>query len=197
MAQQRDGEPQRPDSPARAGTTPPPPRPGLSYAAPAPILVTPPAPRSVRLAQSFWLLSFVAGLAVLVGSFLARESNLARLRTVVDQMAPGGDAAAVTASSAIVFWGSLAALLLATLLEAAALAAVTARHGWTRWLMAALLAGHAAVMAVAAAFLVPEGDAGSYVVLLWGAELLLAFVGLVALFVPSAGRWLKSRRALR
>jgi hypothetical protein len=197
MAQQRDGEPQRPDSPARAATTPPPPRPGLSYAAPAPILVTPPAPRSVRLAQSFWLLSFVAGLAVLVGSFLARESNLARLRTVVDQMAPGGDAAAVTASSAIVFWGSLAALLLATLLEAAALAAVTARHGWTRWLMAALLAGHAAVMAVAAAFLVPEGDAGSYVVLLWGAELLLAFVGLVALFMPSAGRWLKSRRALR
>jgi hypothetical protein len=52
-------------------------------------------------------------------------------------------------------------------------------------------------MAVAAAFLVPEGDAGSYVVLLWGAELLLAFVGLVALFMPSAGTWLKSRRALR
>lgn len=197
MAQQRDGERQLPDSPARAGTTPlpPPPRPGLSYAAPAPILVTPPAPRSVRFAQTFWLLSFVAGLAVLVGSFLARDSNLERLRTVVDQMAPGGDAQAVTASSAIVFWGSLAALLLATLLEAAALAAVSARHGWTRWLLAALLAGHVAVMAVAAAFLVPEGDAGSYVVMLWGAELLLGFVGLVAFFMPSAGRWMKSRRA--
>ncbi|WP_426227647.1 hypothetical protein [Pseudarthrobacter sp. DSP2-3-2b1] len=146
------------------------------------------------MARTSWLLSFVAGLAVLVGTFFARDSNLERLRAVVEEMAPGGDADAVTTSSAIVFWGSLSALLLVILLEAAAIAAVSARHGWGRWLLIPLLAGHAVAMVVAAAFLVPEGDAGSYVVLLWGAQLLLAFVGLVALFMPSAGRWLKFRQ---
>jgi hypothetical protein len=146
------------------------------------------------VARTSWLLSFVAGSAVLLGSFFARDSNLERLRAVVEEMAPGGDADAVSTSSAIVFWGSLSGLLLVVLLEAAAIAAVSARHGWARWLMIPLLAGHVVVMAVAYAFLVPEGDAGSYVVLLWGAQLLLAFVGLVALFMRSAGRWLKTRR---
>ncbi|RAX44514.1 hypothetical protein DQ354_15160 [Arthrobacter sp. AQ5-06] len=154
--------------------------------------MTPPTPRSVRLARTFWLFSFVAGLAVLIGSFLTRDSHLERLRTVVDQMAPGGEADAVTTSTAIVFWGSLGALLFMILLGAAALAIFSARHGWARWLMIPLLAGQVMVMVVAAAFLVPEGDAGSYVVLLWGAQLLLAFLGLVAVFVPSAGRWLKA-----
>ena len=191
MAQHPDGEAHIPATPARTGAPPPPPRPGLSYAAPAPILVTPPAPRSVGVARTSWLLSFVAGLAVLIGTFFARDSNLERLRAVVEEMAPGGDADAVTTSSAIVFWGSLGALLLVILLEAAAVAAVSARHGWGRWLLIPLLAGHVVATVIAAAFLVPEGDAGSYVVLLWGAQLLLAFVGLVALFMPSAGRWLK------
>lgn len=194
MAQHPDGEAHIPATPARTGAPPPPPRPGLSYAAPAPILVTPPAPRSVGVARTSCLLSFVAGLAVLVGTFFARDSNLERLRAVVGEMAPGGDADAVTTSSAIVFWGSLGALLLVILLEAAAVAAVSARHGWGRWLLIPLLAGHVVATVIAAAFLVPEGDAGSYVVLLWGAQLLLAFVGLVALFMPAAGRWLKFRQ---
>ncbi|MET3176461.1 UNVERIFIED_ORG: hypothetical protein ABIB52_004336 [Arthrobacter sp. UYCu721] len=194
MAQHPDGDPQLPAAAGAASPPPPPPRPGLSYAAPAPILVTPPTPRSVRLARTFWLFSFVAGLAVLIGSFLTRDSHLERLRTVVDQMAPGGEADAVTTSTAIVFWGSLGALLFMILLGAAALAIFSARHGWARWLMIPLLASQVMVMVVAAAFLVPEGDAGSYVVRLWGAQLLLAFLGLVAVFVPSAGRWLKAGR---
>lgn len=193
MAEHPDAEQQQPAAGA-AGPPPPPPRPGLSYAGPAPILITPPAPRSVRLGRSFWLFSFVAGGAVLVGSFVTRDSHLVRLRAVVDKMAPGGGAEAVTTSAAIVFWGSLGALLLVILLEAAALAIFSARQGWSRWLMIPLLAGHVMVMVVAAAFLVPNGAAGSYVVKLWGAELLLAFLGLVAVFMPSAGRWLKAGR---
>jgi hypothetical protein len=192
MAQIPGGEPQQQASATPAGPPPPPPRPGYSYAPPAPILVTPPTPRSIRLARTVWLLSFVAGLAVLIGSFLTRDSHLERLRTVVDQMAPGGDAEALTTSTAIVFWGSLGAMLLVILLEAAALAAVSARKGWARWLMFPLLAGHIVVMVVAAAFLVPEGDAGNYVLLLWGAQILLAVIGLAALFMPSAGKWFKS-----
>ena len=195
MAQHPDGESQQPVAPAGAALPPPPPpRPGLSYAAPAPIVVIPPTPRSVRVAWTLWLLSFVAGLAVLIGSFLTRDSHLERLRTVVEEMAPGGDANAVTTSAAVVFWASLGALLLVILLEAAALALFSARRGWSRWLMIPLLAGQAMVIVVAAAFLVPEGDAGSYVVLLWGAQLGLAFLGLVAVFVPSAGRWHKAAR---
>lgn len=195
MAQHPDGESQLPVAPAEAVTPPPPPpRPGLSYSRPAPIEVIPPPPRSIRLARAFWLSSFAAGLAVIVGSFLTRDSHLERLRTVVDQMAPGGNADAVTTSTAIVFWGSLSVLLLLIVIQGSLLAAVSGRRGWARWLLVLVLAGQVAVMAVSAVFLVPEGDAGSYVVILWGAQLLLAFIGLLALLMPSAGRWFKSRR---
>jgi hypothetical protein len=195
MPQHPDGESQLPVAPAGASAAPPPPpRPGLSYSRPAPILVVPPAPGSIILARTFWLVSFVAGLAVIVGSFLTRDSHLERLRTVVDQMAPGGDANAVTTATGVVFWGSLSALVLMMVLQASLLAAVSARRGWARWLLILLLAGQAGVMAMAAAFLVPEGDAGSYVVLLWGAQLLLAFIGVLMLLLPSASRWFKSRK---
>lgn len=191
MAQHSERESELPAAAAPAGP-PAPPRPGLSYTAPAPILVDPPAPGSVQLARSFWLFSFVAGLAVLIGSFLARDSNLERLGTVVEKMAPGGDADAVTTSAGIVFWGSIGALLLVILLEAAVLAIVSARRGWARWLLIPLVAGHVLVMVVAAAFLVPEGDAGSYVAMLWGVQILTAAVGLVLLFLPPSNAWLRA-----
>jgi hypothetical protein len=94
----------------------------------------------------------------------------------------------------VVFWGSLGAVLLVILLEAALLGVVMGRRGWARWVLLLLLAGHTVVLLVAAAFLVPDGDAGSYVVLLWGLGLLLAVAGLVFFFVPSANAWLKSGR---
>lgn len=202
MAHETDGEDRLrtpagaaapPDGPPRAQPAPPS-RPGLSYSSPAPIVVVPPTPQSIRTAKTLWLFSFLAGLAVLVGSFLTRDSHLERLPTVVQEMAPGGDAEAVTTATAIVFWGSVGALLLVILLEAAMLGVVLGRQGWARWVLIPLLAGHVLVMLVTAAFLVPEGDGGSYVMMLWGLEILLAFIGLVLFFFPSANSWLKSRR---
>lgn len=204
MAYDPDGEERLRTTPT--GTAPPsgpdahpspPPRPGLSYAAPAPIAVVPPVPGTVRLARTLWLLSFAAGLAVLVGSFLSRDGHLERLRTVVDGMAPGGDADAVSTASGIVFWGSVGALLLVMLLEAALLGATLARHGWARWALVPLLAVHAVVTLLATAFLMPEGESANYVVVLWGAQLLLALVGLILLFLPATSAWLKSRRTVR
>lgn len=180
--------------PSPSGPPAPPPRPGVSWVAPAPILAVPEAPRSVRNARLLWIFSFVAGLAVLAGSFMTRDSHLERLKAVVEGMAQGGDAEAVTTATAVVFWGSLGAVLLVILLEAAMLGVVMGRRGWARWVLLLLLAGHAVVLLVAAAFLVPDGDAGSYVVLLWGLDLLLAVAGLVFFFMPSANAWLKSGR---
>jgi hypothetical protein len=180
--------------PSPSGPPAPPPRPGVSWSAPAPILSVPEAPRSVRNARLLWIFSFVAGLAVLAGSFMTRDSHLERLKAVVEGMAQGGDAEAVTTATAVVFWGSLGAVLLVILLEAAMLGVVMGRRGWARWVLLLLLAGHAVVLLVAAAFLVPDGDAGSYVVLLWGLDLLLAVAGLVFFFMPSANAWLKSGR---
>jgi hypothetical protein len=200
MAQEPDGEdelrttPQGPAvPPSPPGPHAPPPRPGLSWSAPAPIVAIPPAaPRSVGNARTLWLFSFVAGCAVLAGSFLTRESHLQRLKAVVDGMAPGGSADAVAGATAIVFWGSLIAVLLVVLLEATVLAMVLGGRDRARWVLLLLLAGHAVVLLVTSTFLVPDGDAGSYVVLLWGLDLLLAFVGLVFFFTPSANAWLKS-----
>ncbi|MDQ0767812.1 hypothetical protein QF031_000561 [Pseudarthrobacter defluvii] len=169
----------------------PPPRPGPSYSTPPPIPVVRPLPRPVRNARTLWLFSFAAGLAVLLGSFVARDSNLQRLHGVVADMAAGNDAASVSTAAEIVFWGSIGALLLVTLLEAAVLAAVLGRRSWARWTLVPLLASHVLLLFLASAFLVPAGAAGSYVVMLWGAGLLLAFAGLVLLFLPSVGAWLK------
>lgn len=179
-------------SPSPQGHPAPPPRPGLSWSAPAPIIPIPAVPPSVQNARALWLLSFVAGLAVLSGSFLTRESHLQRLRAVVDKMAPGGDAGAVTTAAGVVFWGSIGAILLVILLEAAMLGMMMGRQGWARWALLLLLAVHAVVLLVAAAFLVPDGDAGSYVVLLWGLDIVLAVVGLMFFFMPSATAWLRS-----
>ncbi|MGK3649049.1 hypothetical protein [Pseudarthrobacter enclensis] len=173
----------------------PPPRPGLSYAPAAPIAVVPPAPGTVRLSRTLWVLGFVAGLAVLVGSFLSRDGHLERLRGVVDRMSPGGDAEAISTAAGIVFWGSLAALLLVIGVEAVLLGAAMGRRGWARWVLVPLLAAHALVTLLAAAFLVPEGDSANYVLLLWGAQLLLSLAGLILLFLPASNAWLQSRRA--
>lgn len=169
----------------------PPPRPGLSYSAPPPIPVTPPPPWPVRTSRTLWILSFIAGLAVLLGSYVARDSNLQRLRGVVADMAAGSDAGSVGTAAEIVFWGSIAALLLVTLLEAAVLSMLMGRRIWARWTLFPLLATHVLLLLLASAFLVPGGAAGSYVVMLWAAGVALAFAGLVLLFLPSAGAWLK------
>ncbi|MFD2361547.1 MULTISPECIES: hypothetical protein [unclassified Arthrobacter] len=168
----------------------PPPRPGPSYSGPPPIPAVPAPPRAVRAARRLWLASFVAGLAVLAGSFLTRDSHLRRLHGVVEDMAPGSSAGAVGAAADTVFWGSIAGLLLFILLEAAVLALVMGRRRRARWALVPLLAGHALVLLVASSFLLPEGDAGGHVVLLWAGALVLACVGLVLLFLPSAGAWL-------
>ena len=187
MASQPGGEERR--------LSAPPPRPGLSYSTPPPIPVTAPVPRTVRTARTLWLFSFVAGLAVLLGSFVARDSNLQRLRGVVADMAAGSDTDSVGTAADIVFWGSVGALLLVTALEAAVRAAALGRRTWARWALTLLLAAHLPVLLLASAFLVPSGAAGSYVVMLWGAGLLLAFAGLALLFLPSAGAWLKRERS--
>jgi len=173
----------------------PPPRPGLSYSAPPPIPATPSLPRTVRTARTFWVLSFLAGLAVLAGSFVARDSNLQRLRAVVEDMAARNGMASAGTAADVVFWGSLGALLLVTLLEAAALAAVLARRAWGRWALLPLLASHLPVLLLASVFLVPGGAAGSYVVMLWVAGLALGFGGLVLLFLPPTGAWLRQGRS--
>ncbi|MFP5313359.1 MAG: hypothetical protein ACLGH7_13320, partial [Actinomycetes bacterium] len=138
-----------------------------------------------------WFFSIAAGLAVLLGSYAARDSNLQRLRGVVAGMAAGSDAGSVNTTANVVFWGSIGALLLLTLGEAVVLAALTGRRSWARWSLLGLLAIHAAVMVPAAAFLVPAGAPGSYVVMLWGAELFLAAAGQAVVFLPSAGAWLR------
>jgi len=138
--------------------------------------------------------SFAAGLAVVATSFVRRDAHLQRLRTVVDQMSPGGGPDTVAASAAVVFWGSLAAMLLVILLEAAVLWLVMGRHRWARWAMLPLLLGHAAAVWVAGAFLVPYGNSSNYVVLLWGAQLVLAFTGLTLLFRRSSRAWLRPAR---
>lgn len=180
-----------PDGDRRLRTTPPP-RPGMSYLAPAPIPGRPALPRLLKLARTLWLVSFVAGLGVVVTSFLAREGHVNRVRTLVDQMVPGGQPGAMSTTAAIVFTSSLGSMLLVVFLEAASLWMVLRRRVWLRRVMIVLLLGQIAAAFMMSTFLVPDANASKYVVLLWGVQLPLAFAGLVLLFVPSSQAWLRS-----
>ncbi|MFJ4209676.1 hypothetical protein ACIPY2_14580 [Paenarthrobacter sp. NPDC089675] len=175
-------------------STPAPPRPGVSFATPPPIaaVVRPPAP--ARLARAFWVVSFMAGLAVIMTDFLGRNAHFERLKGVVSGLVQDGDAKAIDGATAVVFLGSLGLLAVVTAMEAAFLAIVFKRRPWARWVLAPVVLLHAVVTVVIADFLIAPGADGILVIVLLAAQYILAAAGLLLLFLPSASAWLWSER---
>ncbi|MFE4197221.1 hypothetical protein ACFRJ9_15260 [Paenarthrobacter sp. NPDC056912] len=138
--------------------------------------------------------SFIAGIAVVATLFLGRDTHFERLKGVIGDMVPDGDAQAIEGATAVVFLGSLAMLALVVAMEAVLLAITFKRRIWARWALAPLVLLHAVVIVITADFVVAPGPDGFLTISLSAAQYILAAAGLILLFLPSTTAWLLSER---
>ena len=197
MAQQADGSRQSSATASPIGGPPrstPPSSSGVSLSPPPSLdgVVRPPGP--ALLSRWLWVASFVAGIAVVVTTFLARDSHLDRLKGVIANKLPDGDAQAIEGATAVVFLGSLAMLALVVAMEAVLLAVAFKRRSWARWLLAPVALLHAVVTVITADFVVAPGGEGVLSTVLLAVQYVLAAAGLILLFLPSTTAWLMSGR---
>lgn len=155
-------------------------------------MLRPPGP--ALLSRSLWVASFVAGIAVVVTSFLARDSHFARLKGVIAGMVPEGNAEAIDGATAVVFLGSLAMVALVVAMEAVLVAISFRRRSWARWVLAPVVLLHAVVTVITADFVIAPGSDGILAIVLLAAQYILAAAGLILLFLPSSTAWLLSER---
>jgi hypothetical protein len=141
-----------------------------------------------------WVASFAAGIAVVLTSFLSRDSHIDNLEGVIAGMVPDGDIQAIEGTTAVVFLGSLAMLALVVAMEAVLLAVAFKRRSWARWLLAPVILLHAVVTVVTSDCVVAPGSDGILSTVLLAAQYVLAAVALVLLFLPSTTAWLLSGR---
>lgn len=146
------------------------------------------------LSRSLWIASFLAGIAVVVTGFLARDSHFERLKGVIAGMVPDGETEAVEGATAVVFLGSLAMIALVVAMEAVLLAIIFRRRTWARWVLGPVVLLHAVVTVITADFLIAPGSEGIPAIGLLAAQYILAAAGLILLFLPSTTTWLVSER---
>jgi hypothetical protein len=171
-------------------STPPPARPPMSDDTKPPVLRKIPVPRIVKVARTFWVLSFVLGGAAVFIAFLSRDTLIVELTETLGRLAPGYGPAEVESLVNMVYWASIVGLALVITIEAVLLAFILNRRGGARWLQLLVLALHAGVVLVASAF-IAIGDWAVVIELLMLAGLALAVVGWVLCIVPQADRWFR------
>jgi hypothetical protein len=172
--------------------TPPPARPPMSDDTKPPVLRKIPVPRAVKVARTFWILSFVLGGAAVFIAFLSRDTLIVELTETLGRLAPGYDPAEVESLVNVVYWASIVGLAVVITIEAVLLAFILNRRGGARWLQLVALALHAGVVLVATAF-IAIGDWAVVIELLVLAGLALAVVAWVLCIVPQANRWFRQK----
>jgi hypothetical protein len=173
-----------------ADPTPPPARPPMSDDSKPPVLRKVPVPRVVRIARTFWILSFVLGGAAVLITFLSHGSITAELTTTLVRLTPGYSEDEVATFVDVVYWSSIAGLGVVIMSEAILLAFIVNRRGGARWWQLLVLVLHIGVVVVALAF-IAIGDWGTLVTLLLLAGLALAVTGWILGLVGPAGRWFR------
>jgi len=191
MADDDDSTPAPPTpAAARPARREPPARPPMSDLTPPPIAPPLRPPRILRVSRGVWIASFVVGLLAIAFAFLSRNAQFERLRAVITDLEPGQDAATLDSVTAVVFWGTIAALAVVILVEALLVRAVLRRHGAARWVLLLFLVLHAAVAVIADGF-VGMDEEGLVVRIVLAVQLLLAGVALVLALLSRAGRWFR------
>lgn len=187
-----NGAERMPLAPSREGVdpTPPPARPPMSDDSKPPVLRKIPMPRVIRIARTFWILSFVLGGAAVLITFLSHGSITAELTTTLVRLTPGYTEDEVATFVDVVYWSSIAGLGLVITSEAILLAFILNRRGGARWWQLLVLVLHVVVVVVALAF-IAIGAWGTLVALLLVAGLALAVIGWVLCLLGPAGRWFR------
>jgi len=172
--------------------TPPPARPVMSDQTKPPILRKFPAPRSIKAARTFWLLSFVLSGAGVFLAFLSHASVTDELTEVLGRLAPSYDESSIDSLVDVIYWSCVAGLAVIIAVEASLLAVMLNRRSGARWIQLVLLCLHAGVVLVASAFL-STGDWGALIELLLLVGFVAALAAWVLSLVPSAHRWFRMK----
>lgn len=181
-------------SPARR---PEPLRPGLSLAAPAPVPLSIPAARSVRVAQGLWTTSFVLGAAAFFFALYDSGNRQERLRGTIAPLAPEWTEQSVHLIATLLFWGTVVLALLVVAAEIALLATVLRGRSWPRLpLVLVVLLLHVPAALGVFEFVAIDAD-GLVITVLAAAQWLLAAIGTTALLLPDAGDWFRAKREAR
>lgn len=183
-----------PSAPSRdeEDLTPPPARPPIADDTRPPVLRKIPIPKLVRLARTFWILSFVTGGVAVFIAFISRDTVVTELTETIGRLAPGYSEAEVSSLVDLVYWSSVAGLALVITIEAILLGFLLNRRGGARWLQLPALVLHTGVVLVASAF-IAIGDWGALVQVLLVAGLALAAAGWVLCLFPPANRWFRMK----
>ncbi|WP_448004190.1 hypothetical protein [Agromyces bauzanensis] len=171
---------------------PPPPRPPLTDETKPPVVRPIPTPGVVRIARTFWILSFVLGGAAVFIAFLGRDGIVDELTERLGRLAPGYDADEIASLVDVVYWSSIAGVGLIITIEAVLLGSLMNRRGGARWLQLIVLFLHAGAALVGSAFLA-IGDRALLVAALLMAGFALCVVAWGLCLAPAASRWFRMR----
>jgi hypothetical protein len=169
----------------------------MSDRTPAPVLQPIVPTRQVRAARTLWIISFAAGLIAMLFAFVARDDQLKRLRELTTDLAPERDAETLSALASLVFWGTLALVVLVIVIEAILLRVMVRGHGGARWALMFTLFVNAGALLIADALVIPPGDDGLYLRVCLIAQLTLAGAGLVLSLFPGASSWFRAQKKAR
>lgn len=145
------------------------------------------------MSRSLWLLSYLLGVVAVAFTYLSRNAQLERLRTLSSDVRPGEAAETLDSVAALVFWSMLGALVLVIVVEALLLAVMMRQRGGARWALLVVLVFHGAAWALADAVLIGPDAPEPYLQLLLMAQLVTACVAWVVSLLPGARAWFRSQ----
>lgn len=178
-----------PSTPASARA---PERPSLRDKPGAPVIVALPAPLVVRIAQTAWILSLLAGAFAVVYAFIIRVAQLPDIAEAIRGV--DGSRAAETYDTAadILFWSVFGTVIALTLVQLTFIVSFSNRRPRMRWWLFGTLVVQCGVLLLTRE-LVAIGERGQPLVLGLVAQIGLGTIALLVSLLPPALRWTARR----
>lgn len=108
-------------------------RPPLASDNAAPVLTNLTPPFSIRMAQFFWILSFLAGAFAVVYSFIIRQHQLPLIKDAVRAVDPARSEDTYTIAADIIYWSVFALVVAVLLVQITLLVSFMGRRPNIRW----------------------------------------------------------------
>lgn len=184
---------ERPASEPRAGTggeppKTPPARPTLANPNTAPVLAKLTPPFSIRVAELFWILSFIGGGFAIVYLFIIRKEQLPLISDAVRTVDATRSEQTYATAADIVFWSVFGVLVGVLLVQITLLVSFMARRPQMRWWQ--LLTWVVQVVTIGLALdIVLTGERAAPLRLILAAQCALVLLALLASVMPKALAW--------
>lgn len=171
-------------------------RPSLSDKPAAPVLVSLPAPVSVRLSQLCWVLSLAIGAVAIIYVFVIRQQQLPDIVAVIQGVDESRAEATYQTAADILYWSVFGAMVLVLLLQIVYLVSFSNRRPHARWWLLGTVLVQSGVLLVCRE-MIAVGDRGVPLEQAMLVQLGLAVLALAWAALPGALRWTARRHDVR